>query len=186
MLLTLRGTPFLYYGEEIGMRNVPVPAGAAPGSARLHAAPEPVARSLAHADAVGARARARASRRGEPWLPIGADAELRNVAAQRSDPGSLLHLYRELLALRRAHAGAPRAARYAARARAEGRLRLRAHATARSARVVALNFGDAPAVVSLGRGRVAEAIHTRAGAALPERLGRVELGPCEGIVVVLA
>jgi hypothetical protein len=51
--------------------------------------------------------------------------------------------------------------------------------------VVALNFGDLPATVSLGRDRVAEGIHTRAGAAVPERLGRLVLGPCEGIVAVL-
>jgi glycosidase len=37
---------------------------------------------------------------GEPWLPLTDPAE-RNVAGQRDDPGSLLTLYRELIALRR-------------------------------------------------------------------------------------
>ena len=53
------------------------------------------------------------------------------------------------------------------------------------ARVVALNFGEADATVSLGRGRIRDGIHTRAGAVLPERLGRVPLGPCEGVALVV-
>ena len=51
---------------------------------------------------------------------------------------------------------------------------------------MALNFGDGDAAVSLGRGRLAEGIHTRPGTALPERLGRILLGPCEGAVAVIA
>ncbi|MEX1094151.1 MAG: DUF3459 domain-containing protein [Acidimicrobiia bacterium] len=35
-----------------------------------------------------------------PWIPVGPDPERRNVQAQRSDPESLLHLYRNLLAIR--------------------------------------------------------------------------------------
>jgi len=40
--------------------------------------------------------------RGRPWLPLHADWEARNVAAQRETPGSMWRLYRDLLALRRA------------------------------------------------------------------------------------
>ncbi len=39
---------------------------------------------------------------GHPWLPLNADWKARNVAAERADPDSLLNLYRELLAMRRA------------------------------------------------------------------------------------
>ena len=39
---------------------------------------------------------------GKPWLPVGADFKRRNVAAEMSDPKSLLSLYRKLLSLRRA------------------------------------------------------------------------------------
>jgi glycosidase len=39
----------------------------------------------------------------EPWLPLNPDWATRNVAAQTSDPESMLALYRTLLALRRAH-----------------------------------------------------------------------------------
>ena len=54
MLLTLRGTPFLYYGEEIGMRDVPIPTERIcdPVGKRFPAARP---RSGAHADAVDVR-----------------------------------------------------------------------------------------------------------------------------------
>ena len=94
LLLTLRGTPTLYYGDEIGMRDV---------DDRARPARRPVGvrqpRPGAHADAVGRRRLVHD--RGEPWLPFAPDHARVNVAAQRDDPGSLLSLYRRLLALRR-------------------------------------------------------------------------------------
>jgi glycosidase len=183
LLLTLRGTPFLYQGEEIGMRNVPVPRERLqdPLAHRLHPnlSRDPSRTPLPWEPGPGAGFTS-----GEPWLPLGDDAATRNVAAQRADPASLLHLYRALLALRKRtpalHRGAYRARRAPrgvfAFERSEGGQRA----------VVALNFGDGAATVSLGRGRVTDGVHTRFGAALPARLGRVELGPCEGLVAVRA
>jgi glycosidase len=183
MLLTLRGTPFLYQGEEIGMRNVPVPEDRLqdPLAFRLHPklSRDPSRTPMPWEPGPGA-----GFTNGEPWLPIGADAALRNVAAQRNEPGSLLHLYRALLALRRRTPALHRGAYAARRAPKDVFAFERSEGGQRA--VVALNFGDASALVSLGRGRVADGLHTRPGAALPERLGRVELGPCEGIVAVLA
>jgi alpha-glucosidase len=40
---------------------------------------------------------------GEPWLPLHADWPIRNVAVERADSDSMWHLYRALLAVRRAH-----------------------------------------------------------------------------------
>ncbi len=40
---------------------------------------------------------------GRPWLPLAADFATRNVAVQMQQPTSLLNLYRDLIALRRAH-----------------------------------------------------------------------------------
>ena len=183
LLLTLRGTPFLYQGEEIGMRNVPVPDDRLqdPLGFRLHPklSRDPSRTPIPWQPGPGA-----GFTTGEPWLPIGTDAELRNVAAQREDPSSLLQLYRTLLALRKRTPALQRGSYTALRAPRDVFAFERKTAGQRA--VVALNFGDVPAAVSLGRGRVAEGIHTRAGAAVPERLGRLELGPCEGIAAVLA
>jgi len=182
MLLTLRGTPFLYQGEEIGMRNVPVPAERLqdPLAWRLHPnlSRDPSRTPLPWQPGPGAGFTS-----GEPWLPLGADADARNVAVQRSDPTSLLHLYHDALALRKRTPALQRG-RYVPRPAPKDVFAFeRTHGAERA--VVALNFADAPKRVSLGRGRVTGGLHTRAGAALPERLGRLELGPAEGVVLLV-
>jgi alpha-glucosidase len=93
LLLTLRGTPFLYAGEELGLEDaaVPQPRRRDPGGRDGCRAPIPWDGSPAHGWS-GA----------EPWLPWPPGAEQRNTEALRRDPGSILHLYRRLLAARRA------------------------------------------------------------------------------------
>ena len=106
MLLTLRGTPFLYYGDEIGLTDVPLdPAARARPGPAPHGRPGAQPRPVPHADAVERRAgrRLHRRRRDRTWLPIG-DTAAHNVAAQREDPGSVLHLVRDLIALRRERA----------------------------------------------------------------------------------
>jgi len=183
MLLTLRGTPFLYQGEELGMRNVPVPP------ERMQ---DPLARTLhprLSRDPQRAPMRWDAERPGcgfsaaEPWLPLGPQAPGTDVAAQRRDPHSLLHLYRALLALRRAHPALDRGDFRALEAPA-GVFAWERRAGGEVARV-ALNLGDAARRVELGGGPVATGLHTRPGAALPARADAVELGPAEGLVLLL-
>lgn len=102
VLLTTRGTPVIYYGEEIGMRDVPVdhddsldPVEAAfPGMGRD---PE---RSPMRWDSSSNGG----FTTGSPWLRIGDDLESCNVAVQLADPGSTLNAYRHLLRLRRERA----------------------------------------------------------------------------------
>ena len=96
LLLTLRGTPTLYYGDELGMRDVPVPAEAAqdPFEGRR----DPVRTPMRWDDGPNAGF---CPPGVVPWLPVGGDLARVNVAAQRADPRSLLALYRRLLALRR-------------------------------------------------------------------------------------
>lgn len=102
LLLTLRGTPTCYYGDELGMQNVPLP------------------RELMH-DPVGkdnpeySRDPQRTPMQWEgsanagfcapgvtPWLPVADDYQAYNVAAEQYDPRSLLMLTHTLLQLRRA------------------------------------------------------------------------------------
>jgi len=102
LLLVLRGTPTLYYGDEIGMEDVPVPPEMArdpqgrlfPGYGR-----DPV-RTPMRWDTSAPNAGF--CRKGvAPWLPVGGDVERVNVEAQRGDPGSMLSLTRRLISLRR-------------------------------------------------------------------------------------
>jgi alpha-glucosidase len=102
MLLSLRGTPFLYYGDEIGLPDVPQDA---------ETALDPVARRTGdpsrNRDVCRTPMQWSAEPGGgfttpdaTPWLPFG-DLEAYNVAAQKADPASTLHLVRDLIALRR-------------------------------------------------------------------------------------
>jgi alpha-glucosidase len=99
LLLTLRGTPFLYAGEELGLLDAEIPPDRVvdPGGRDGCRAPIP----WTSADGHGWVA--------EPWLPFPPDAGLRSLEALRDDPSSILHLYRRLLSIRRAspalHAG---------------------------------------------------------------------------------
>jgi alpha-glucosidase len=102
MLLTLRGTPFLYYGEEIGMVDVPIPREREVDVHDRDKCRTPMQWDGSHTAGFTT---------GEPWLPIPADAGHVNVAAQRDDPRSLLGLYRRLVRLRRS-SSALRSGRY--------------------------------------------------------------------------
>jgi glycosidase len=111
----------------------------------------------------------------EPWLPFGVLTV--NVAAQRADPGSVLHLVRDLIALRRAddalHAGpfTPLDAPEGAWAYRRG-----------DRAAVALNLSDARVVVPGLSGRVEIGTdRARDGEALE---GAVALGPWEGVVAI--
>jgi alpha-glucosidase len=95
LLLGLRGTPFLYAGEELGLEDAPIPVERRldPGGRDGCRAPIPWDATPAHG--WGSK---------EAWLPWPPEAELRSAAEQRGDPSSILHLYRRLLSVRRASA----------------------------------------------------------------------------------
>ena len=102
LLLTLRGTPTLYNGDEIGMHDVTIPAEQVqdpwernvPG---LGLGRDPCRTPMQWSETANAGFTG-----GFPWLPVAADFAACNVAHQMTDPHSLLHLYHRLLALRRA------------------------------------------------------------------------------------
>ena len=92
LLLTLRGTPTLYYGDEIGLPDVPVPPGRVVDVAGRDPERSPMPWTT------GANA---GFSTADPWLPITDDPGTFSVEAQERAPGSMLALHRRLLALRR-------------------------------------------------------------------------------------
>jgi len=101
MLLTLRGTPVLYYGDEIGLPEVAVGPERArdvrPGAEAAEEGRDPARTPMHWTSDPGAGF---AAATAGPWLPLG-DYGSVNVAAQTDDPGSVLRLCRDLIALRR-------------------------------------------------------------------------------------
>lgn len=186
LLLTLRGTPTLYYGEELGMEDVPVPPERArdPWGARVPGL------SLGRDPARTPMPWETTPNGGfcppgvEPWLPTNADLERTSVAAQRDDPRSMLALARRLLALRRAQP-ALRAGTY--RPLAGSGLPEDCLVFCREAGddslVVALNFSGADRALNLGTVKAAHLLLStlldREGAESPQRL---TLRPAEGLV----
>lgn len=100
LLLTLRGTPTLYYGDELGMENGKIgpdqmqdPQGKRLGVERT--------RDVCRTPMLWDGGPQAGFSSGEPWLPVAADYAVRNVATQDEDERSLLNLYRQLIWLRK-------------------------------------------------------------------------------------
>ncbi len=98
LLHSLRGTPTMYQGDEIGMENVNIPPdkivdppGVTIGEGRD---PERTPMQWDASPYAGFTTAA------EPWLPVAPDYASRNVAKERDDPGSTLSLYAKLIVLR--------------------------------------------------------------------------------------
>lgn len=101
LLLTLRGTPTLYYGEELGLRDVEIPPDAV---LDVHEASEPgrgLGRDPERTPMPWDGSAAGGFTNATPWLPVGEENLARNVEAQRDDPDSMLTLHRRLIGLRR-------------------------------------------------------------------------------------
>jgi alpha-glucosidase len=101
LLLTLRGTPTLYYGDEIGMQDVPVSTERACDPVELTIPGLGLGRDPERTPMQWSADRNAGFSTGEPWLPIARDYADVNVESERQEPSSLLMLYRSLIALRR-------------------------------------------------------------------------------------
>jgi alpha-glucosidase len=181
LLLTLRGTPTLYYGDELGLANVPIPPERErdpfglrqPGTGQGR---DPVRTPMPWDGSANC-----GFTPGEPWLPLGADHAARSVEAERRDPGSMLMLTRALLELRRQER-ALSIGNFAPLAVQDDVL-----AYARIWRdrrfVIALNLQSAPRAVSRHglAGRIALSTHSgRAGERIDDRL---ELAGDEAVII---
>ena len=101
LLLTLRGTPTLYYGDEIGMTDVPIPADEVQDPFEKNVPGKGLGRDPQRTPMRWSGEPNAGFTTGTPWLPLGADWTECNVEAQAHDDASMLALYRRLIALRR-------------------------------------------------------------------------------------
>ena len=195
--LTARGVPFIYYGEEIGMpqHSIALEHGKDPVAARFRFVPDWLARPLRRLGISMNRDECRLpmawddgpnggfSSAAETWLPPHPLYESINVQTELRDPGSILHCYRRLLALRRAtpalHAGTLELLGHG-RGPSDVVAYRRAHAT--GAVDVLLNFAEGDVTVPVGRAGRAVLFSTHVDA--PTRAGRtLHLRAHEGVIL---
>ena len=186
LLLTLRGTPTMYYGDEIGMHDVPI----APDQVQ-----DPFEKNVSGLglgrDPVRTPMQWSAGQWAEfstvrPWLPVADDYRNANVELERTDASSMLSLYRRLIELRRAepalsvgdYAALPASDDLVAYMRKGGRRRL----------LIVLNFGARPRKFDLNE------LEAQAVLLLSTHLDREQeklgdelpLRPDEGVIVELS
>ena len=101
LLLTLRGTPTIYYGDEIGMHDVPIPPERVQDPFEKNVPGKGLGRDSERTPMQWSSEENSGFTAGEPWLPIAEDFHEVNVDTERNDPRSILTLYRRLLELRR-------------------------------------------------------------------------------------
>jgi alpha-glucosidase len=110
LLLALRGTPFLYYGDEIGLPEVAIDPARSLDPVPHRTGDPTRGRDGCRTPMQWTAEPGAGFTSGEaPWLPFGDPAAV-NVADQRADPGSTLNLVRDLIALRRARGDLTRGA----------------------------------------------------------------------------
>jgi alpha-glucosidase len=209
LMLTLKGTPFLYNGEELGMTDLELTSmGQLRDRAALsqyHALTQ--GRGMPPAEAFKAvalttRDRCRSPMQWSggpnggfcppgvaPWLPVNPNAATGvNVAAQEADPSSLLHFYRRMLRLRRATPALVAGAYEALEPASPDLLAfLRRDPRAGQVCLVALNYSAAPQAAGLaldeGQARLRFSSHARADG--PLALDGLTLAPFEVLVAEL-
>jgi alpha-glucosidase len=178
-LLTLRGTPLLYYGDEIGMTDVDVPRHRLLDPVGVRGWPDEPGRDGARTPMQWSPAPGGGFTPAgvEPWLPMGDTASC-NVADQLDDPTSILHLCRDLIALRRIRPDLRSGSSSAVRSSDETWVWRRGHDT-----VVAVNDSEVPVDVPLEPGRILIGTdRERDGAEID---GSIRLDPWEAVVVAL-
>ncbi|MEJ8810798.1 alpha-amylase family glycosyl hydrolase [Variovorax ureilyticus] len=182
LLLTLRGTPTLYYGDEIGMTDVPIPIDEVQDPFEKNKPGMGLGRDPVRTPMPWSAEPHAGFTTGTPWLRLSDDWRTRNVDEQSRDAESMLALYRRLIALRRAQP-ALNGGDYEA-LEAEGEVLAYARKLEGQRLVVLLNFGATPVPISpalMPRQPVVLASTDPARGEFIE--GPLMLAPCEGVVV---
>lgn len=152
LVLTLRGTPFLFYGDELGMREVATGAGSR----------DPWGRNVEGLSRDGARTPMQWSPEPNagftgsdvsPWLPVSPTFQEVNVVTELDDETSILNMYRRLIALRKA-SPALRIGTFESDPASTDDVYIYRRRHEDTVAVVALNFTDEARTVSPGDGKI--------------------------------
>jgi alpha-glucosidase len=181
LLLTLRGTPMMYYGEEIGMTDVAIPAAEVQDPAEKNEPGKGLGRDPERTPMQWDSSRFAGFTTGTPWLRLAADSATVNVVTQSSQTDSMLSLYRTLIGLRNANkalnsGGVEQVA-------SNGRVLRYERFDERQRFAIVLNLSQSREVAQIAAGQIVASTHTdRSGEGVASN---VSLHPFEGVVIKL-
>lgn len=183
MLLTLRGTPTMYYGDELGLPNGDIPLGKERDPAANPDSFVTINRDVARTPMQwSANPFAGFTRAKQPWLPVSLDYKTRNVAVLNERPRSILSLYKRLLRVRKQSQALQIGSYAAIETPADVYAYIREHERERM--LVALNFTNEEKFVKLPiEGKVV--LNTRLDSDSDRVEQKLKLRPNEAVIVEL-
>ena len=195
LLLTLRGTPTLYNGDELGMSDVPIASHQVQDPWEKNIPGLGLGRDPSRTPMQWTSAPGSGFTRATPWLPLSDDFRETNVEIESEDTASLLSLYRDLILLRQLEP-ALTVGTYR-ELRVDGDLLVYERLQGHQRFVIALNFGSGALFFDLRAFHLRGANGVIAASTNPERpIGEhnveesapltTTLGPFEGIVIRVA
>ena len=184
LLLTLRGTPTLYYGDEIGMRQAMIAPDQVHDPFEKNVPGIGVGRDGCRTPMQWDATPSAGFSTATPWLPVANDFGRENVASLEADTGSILALYKALIELRKELPQLATGAYEPIGAQGDDLLLFRRRSEG-SAVVIALNLGAAPvsvtsSLIGFGNEILLSTFLDRKGEALE---GALELRGNEGVII---
>ncbi len=183
LLLTLRGTPTFYYGDEIGLENGVIPPEKIQDPQGINLGAERT-RDVCRTPMQWDNSPYSGFSAVEPWLPVSADYAVRNVAMQLQDPSSMLNFYRQMFHLRRGSSALVSGSYRPLNVTGNCFVYLRECDGERV--LIALNFDGETCTIATGlsgQGQIQLSTHLDRAGELS--LGQFELRPYEGLVINL-
>jgi alpha-glucosidase len=185
LLLTLRGTPTMYYGDELGMLNVPIPSDRVQDPFEKNVPGKGLGRDPCRTPMLWDATPNAGFSEHPPWLPVTPDHSGLNVEFESFDYTSFLALYRALLRIRKSYPSLS-IGNYASFPGPSGVLAY--HRSAGDERLlIALNFGTTASELPLetdGAGRILLSTHMDRTDELPKKVLRLRSN--EGIICLVS
>lgn len=180
---TLRGMPFVYYGDELGMTDVPIAENQTVDPLGKNVTDFKVGRDPARTPMQWNASPHAGFTKGTPWLPVASDHKERNVESHLSDPNSMLSFYRELIHYRK-DSPALLTGSYTPMQSGNEYVFTFGRECGDEKLLIAINFGDAEQTTSLS---VTGSLlcNTRRSKCGGEQIktDRLTLGPYEGLII---
>jgi alpha-glucosidase len=182
LLLTLRGTPFLYYGEEIGMRDIPLKRREILDPPGKKYWPFYKGRDGCRSPMQWDDSTYAGFSSAKPWLPLHPNYRVRNVEDQQADPASMLNFTRAIIKLRREMPALYRGDFKFLTAQPKDTLAY-LRQTLKQTILVALNFkGRTTPLENLPEGNW-NLLHSTVRNAIPENIQPLKLAPYEVLIL---